>query len=136
MMRLPSHGDCFLCGSTASPGVGLALHGDRDSVSAQLALDERAQGAPGFVHGGALAAILDEAMTAACWARGRKVMVARLEVDYRQPVPLGAQLVLEARCVEEIGRRCSAVGQIRLLGGLVACVGRSTLVAVSARFPP
>jgi uncharacterized protein (TIGR00369 family) len=133
MARVPSHGDCFLCGSASSPGVGLELHADGDSVTAEIRFDSRAQGPPGFVHGGALAAVLDEAMTMACWSRGRRVVVARLEVEFKRPVPLGAPAMVAARCVEEVGRRCSTVGEIRLADGQAACTASATLVDISTR---
>jgi uncharacterized protein (TIGR00369 family) len=133
MTRVPPHGDCFLCGSATSPGVGLELHADDEVVTAELCFDTRAQGPPGFVHGGALAAVLDEAMTIACWTRGRKVVVARLEVEFKRPVPLGARVTVSARCVEEVGRRSTTVGEIRLADGQAACTASATLVDISTR---
>jgi uncharacterized protein (TIGR00369 family) len=130
--RVPPHGDCFLCGSATSPGIGLELHADAESVTAELCFDGRAQGPPGFVHGGALAAVLDEAMAIACWARGRHVVAARIEVEFKRPVPLGAAVTLTARCVEELGRRVRAVGEIRLADGEAACTASATLVEVGA----
>jgi acyl-coenzyme A thioesterase PaaI-like protein len=128
---LPPHGDCFVCGSAASPGLGLRLHADGDVVTGELCFDALAQGPPGFAHGGALAAVLDEAMTIACWTRGRRVLVARLEVEYKKPVPLGVAVRVEARCVEELGRLCTTAGEIRLADGAAACAARATLVEIA-----
>ena len=54
-----------------------------------------AEGPPGHVHGGATAALLDEAMGMAALATGRVVVAARIEVDFRQMVPLGAVYTVE-----------------------------------------
>ena len=54
-----------------------------------------AEGPPGHAHGGATAALLDEAMGMAALATGRVVVAARIEVDFRQMVPLGAVYTVE-----------------------------------------
>jgi acyl-coenzyme A thioesterase PaaI-like protein len=41
------------------------------------------------VHGGAIAAVLDEAMGAVCWMLGHRVLGARITVNYLQRTPLG-----------------------------------------------
>lgn len=110
----------------------MRLHADGGAVTGELRFDARAQGAPGFAHGGALAAVLDEAMAVACWLRGRRALVARLEVEYTKPVPLGVTVTVAARCVEELGRRCTSVGEIRLADGAAACTAKATLVEIPA----
>src|SRR5262245_36696762 len=46
-----------------------------------------AQGPPGCAHGGSIMSVLDEAMGAACWQAGHRVMAARLTTNFRAPVP-------------------------------------------------
>ena len=45
-------------------------------------------GPPGFVHGGAISSVLDEAMGAVAWMNSYKVMTAKLEVKFLNPIPL------------------------------------------------
>jgi acyl-coenzyme A thioesterase PaaI-like protein len=54
-----------------------------------------AEGAPGQAHGGAILTALDEALGAAAWAAGHKVLTARLSTEFRRPVPVGAELLAE-----------------------------------------
>ena len=63
------------------------------------------EGPPRHAHGGSLAAILDEVMSGSCWSRGFRVVSARLEVDYRAPVPLGTVASFAARLVRSEGRK-------------------------------
>jgi len=50
------------------------------------------QGPPGFVHGGAISSVLDEAMGAFAWMSGFKVMTAKLEVKFLNPIPLNEKV--------------------------------------------
>jgi acyl-coenzyme A thioesterase PaaI-like protein len=68
------------------------------------------EGPPGYAHGGSVAAALDEAIGAAAWMHGHRVVVARIAVDFRSPVPLGTDASIESSVVEVDGRkiRCRA----------------------------
>ena len=71
MQPLPKHGSCFVCGSDDSPGMGVVWYAlDDKSIFAEVTLNDAQQGPPGFAHGGASAALLDEAMGAAVWLAG------------------------------------------------------------------
>jgi len=50
------------------------------------------QGPPEFVHGGAIASLMDESMGALAWMNDYKVMTAKLEVRYLRPIPLNIKL--------------------------------------------
>lgn len=55
-----------------------------------------AEGPPGHAHGGSMAAVLDEAMGAAAWMAGHKVVAAQLDTSFRRMLPLGTDATLEA----------------------------------------
>ena len=55
-----------------------------------------AQGPPGHAHGGSMAAVLDEAMGAAAWMAGHRVVAAQLDTSFRRMLPLGTDATLEA----------------------------------------
>jgi len=74
-----------------------------------------AQGPPGHAHGGAIAAVLDEAMGAAAWVAGHIAVAARLDTSFQRMVPLGTDATLEAWVEREEGRKIWTVG--RLLDG-------------------
>ena len=62
-----------------------------------------AEGPPGYAHGGALAALLDESMGMAVLATGRICVAARIEVDFRAMVPLGEVCCEASGLFVEIG---------------------------------
>jgi acyl-coenzyme A thioesterase PaaI-like protein len=76
-----------------------------------------AEGPPGIAHGGAVSAVLDEAVGAVAWMHGHRVVVARLTVDFRRMVPLGVDATLEATVASVEGRKVTC--RARLTDGEV-----------------
>jgi acyl-coenzyme A thioesterase PaaI-like protein len=78
------------------------------------------QGPPGHAHGGASAAVLDEAMGFCCWMAGHRVVAARIEVDFRGMVPVGAVATLEAAVERVEGRKVFPRARLWLPDGTLA----------------
>jgi acyl-coenzyme A thioesterase PaaI-like protein len=125
---LPGHGSCYICGSENPAGLGVRFRMRENRVWTDFTLNERQQGPPGHAHGGCLSAVLDEAMGAAVWCAGHPVAAARLEVDFRKAVPLGAPLHLEAWVTSVEGRKIWAQSEIRSESGVVATHGRGLYI--------
>lgn len=64
-----------------------------------------AQGPPGHAHGGAMAAVLDEAMGAAAWVEGHLAVAARLDTNFHRMLPLGTDATLEGWVERAEGRK-------------------------------
>ncbi len=126
---LPFHGSCLVCGTENPHGMGLTWYVEEDgTITTSFALNEAQQGPPGHAHGGALAAILDEAMGAAVWYAGHNVAVVHLRLDYRKPVPLHQPLSCHARMERQEGRKIYASGEIYLPDGAVAVSAKGIFV--------
>lgn len=122
---------CFVCGSENPSGMGVRWYVREDeSIWGKVTLGERQQGPPGHAHGGATAALLDEAMGGAIWHAGYMVMSVNLSVNYRRPVPLGAALEVSGRFVRQEGRKIHAIGQVQLSDGSVAVEATGMYVEV------
>ncbi len=112
---IPPHHDpaCWGCGD-APGGIKLpqpTVEGATE-YEAWFDFDERHQGGPGFVHGGLVAAALDEACgLLATWYRFPAV-TARIFVRYRRPVAINTELLVRARLTGERGRRLHVRGEI------------------------
>lgn len=133
--RLPEHGWCFVCGSENPHGIGLNLWVEDDGrLTSEFSLNEAQQGPPQLAHGGASAAILDEAMGLAVWAAGLQVAAVNLEINYHTPLPLNQPLTLEARVTEKDERKIFSSGAIRLADGTVAVSGRGIYVVAPQLF--
>jgi len=112
---IPPHHDpaCWGCGD-APGGIKLPHPGAEGATEyeAWFDFDDRHQGGPGFVHGGLVAAALDEACgLLATWYRFPAV-TARIFVRYRRPVAINTELLVRARLTGERGRRLHVRGEI------------------------
>jgi len=88
---------CFGCGPENPRGLRLEFHRDGDAVVSHASLGLEYAGYRDFIHGGVIAAILDEAMG---WAllhiRGRYGVTRSLTVDYRRPVRVASRFTVRA----------------------------------------
>lgn len=71
-----------------------------------------AQGPPGHAHGGATAAVLDEAMGAAAWMAGHAVVAVHIEFDLAEMLPLGTDARFEAWVERVEGRKVHCRGRL------------------------
>lgn len=77
---------------------------DDDHLHATVWFGPHTEGPPESVHGGAIAAVLDEAMGAVCWMNGHPVVGARITINYLHLTPLGFEGRVES-WIERIDRR-------------------------------
>lgn len=91
-------GRSFISGRQAGDRMRVVYfrRADDDRLLARAWFGPGAEGPPSHAHGGAIAAVLDEAMGGACWMHGHAVLAARLTVTYLRPVPLGTDATVEA----------------------------------------
>ncbi len=115
-MNIPPHHDprCWGCGDNPS---GLRLpQPDAEGLTeyrATFSFREEHQAAPGLVHGGLVAAALDEACgLLATWHRFPSV-TARFSVRYLEPVHINHSLAVSAELQAERGRRLEIRGELR-----------------------
>ena len=97
---------CFGCGEANTTGLRLEffLAGDGSVVSLPTVPDSF-EGPRGFLHGGIVATLLDEAMSKSVRVKGITAMTRQLEVEYLRPVPSEAPLRIEGRAVQSNGRK-------------------------------
>ncbi len=133
--RLTEHGVCLVCGQENPHGFGLTWYvDDQGRVLARFAFQQAQQGPPGYAHGGALAAVLDEAMGAAAWASGHPVLAAEIRVRYQKPVPLYHPVQVEARVRRVEGRKVFTEGRILLEDGTEATRAEGVFIEVPEMF--
>ena len=122
---------CFGCGQANAEGLRLEffLAGDGGVVTLPTVAD-RFEGHPGYLHGGIIATLLDEAMSKSARARGLTTMTRKLEVEYLRPVPSGAPLRAEGRVVRSEGRKHWVEAEIRDAEGMVLAQGKGLFLEV------
>ncbi|MEB3187307.1 MAG: PaaI family thioesterase [bacterium] len=133
-LALPKHGRCFVC-QTDVPGTWqIDLRRDGSTVRFLTTLGDAQQGPPGHAHGGSMAALLDEAMGAAAWLRRTHLVAARLELQFRKPVPLGTEVMVVAWVKQEGRRSLHAGGALVLPDGTTAVEAHGVFAHAPALF--
>jgi acyl-coenzyme A thioesterase PaaI-like protein len=112
----PYHAMSIVGGSAHPWAPQLHTTPDGDGVAGTVVLSAAHEGGPGLAHGGVLSLLLDHAMGQAVYVTGHAAMTVSLEVRYRAPSPLGAELAVSARVERTQGRRVFVAGRIALDG--------------------
>lgn len=136
MKKLTPQADnsCFGCGAGNARGMQLEFESDdqQKRIVGRFRMAREYQGGAGFVHGGIIALLLDEAMGKVNRFSDVRAVTAELTVEYRRPVPVEADIVVEAFNVRRDGRTLLHEGEIRDAAGRVLAKGRGRFVAVDA----
>lgn len=129
MLRTDHYPFCWGC-SVGTDGLGFDWRFEGDTLHAEHVVREEFQGAPGMVHGGIVAALLDEACGQAARPLVSPGVTSRLEVRYLAPVPVEELLRLSAQVVERGDRRVRAEASILDRDGLVLAHAQADVVLV------
>jgi len=125
---------CFGCGVANATGLRLEfLLADDGSVVSFPVVPSTFDGHPGYLHGGIIATLLDEAMSKAVRAKGLPSMTRKMEVDYLRPVPSGAPLRIEGRVVRDEPRKHWAEARVVNEKGIVLAEGKGLFIEVRPR---
>ena len=132
--KLHGSNRCFGCGEANSIGLHLEflLEPDRSVVALPMVADTF-EGHPGYLHGGVIATLLDEAMSKAVRARGFTAMTRHMEVDYLRPVPSCAPLRLQGRVTRNEGRKHWTEAKILDGEGTTLAQGKGLFIEVRPR---
>jgi acyl-coenzyme A thioesterase PaaI-like protein len=100
---------CYACGDLNPLGLHLRFEmlPDGSAQAPFVALPEH-QGYPGFVHGGIVSTLLDEAMGWATYGNRIWALTGKMELRFRGPVPAGAPLSVRGRIIRDRGRTLDA----------------------------
>lgn len=124
---------CFVCGVENPAGLHAHFYQvDAATCVGRFLPDRPHQGYPGRVHGGVVAAMMDETLGRAVWADASTWGVtAELTLRYKAPVPLGEMLTIVGRITENKRRLFTAEGELLLADGSVAVVAHGKFVKLA-----
>jgi uncharacterized protein (TIGR00369 family) len=124
---------CFGCGGANASGMKLTFELDQDERRAigKFVLGPRYGGGAGFAHGGVIAILLDEAMGKISKLNDERAVTAGLNIEYRKPVPVDAEIVVCAWQEDEKGRNRFRIGEIHDAQGNLLARGRGRFVVVA-----
>jgi len=123
---------CFGCGGGNSRGMQLAFEQDevRQRIVGRFRLGEEYQGGSGFLHGGIIALLLDEAMGKAVRFHGEHAVTADLRVEYKRPIRANTEIVVEGFVTRRDGRQLYHEGEIRNEAGVLLARGEGRFVII------
>lgn len=122
--KQPTSRTCFCCGRENDISLKMTWYNDDDEgkVRATLIVPEHFNGYPGIVHGGIVAAILDETAGRAVMLEGdfdNFMVTMKLEMTYRKPTPTETPLEVTGWLIRKDTLRARVAGEIRLPDGTV-----------------
>jgi uncharacterized protein (TIGR00369 family) len=132
MRKQPNSRMCFVCGRQNPVGLKIDFYEDAEDkqVRSELTVPDEYQGYPGVVHGGIVAAILDEVSGRAIMMGGYDeylMATLRLTIRYRRPTPTGTPLTAVGWVERMGGVGARVAGEIRLADGTVTAECESVL---------
>lgn len=129
--HLPAHHEqCLGCGMDNPHGHHLNVRRQGDRVVATHLFDDRHVGAPGIVHGGAVATVLDDLYGFLLYLVGQPAVTRQLVVDYLNPVLIGTTYLLEAEVSRREGRKLFVAASVIAPDERPAAVSKGVFVTV------
>jgi acyl-coenzyme A thioesterase PaaI-like protein len=122
---------CFGCSKHNPVGLHLSFRMEDGEVRAPFTPQAEHQGWPGFMHGGLVATMLDEAMGWVTMGHGIWAVTGKINVRYRDPVPL-FQPVVVVGMIEKNRRSWVTVrAEVRSAEGVVLSEADAIFMRVS-----
>ncbi len=110
----------IVAGDTNPAAPPLVLERTPEGLRGEVTLNTIYQGPPGLVHGGWIAALLDQAVGSVSGIEVGPGLTAKLEVDYISPTPLFTPLEITSWVEKVEGRKVFVSGQIQAHGKVTA----------------
>ncbi len=99
--------DSFVSGAANPLGLGASLRREGDVAVMEVSLGKAFEGAPGRVHGGVVAALVDETMGLVLAIHGVLAFTGQLDITYLAPTPVNETVHARAWLVERSDRKLS-----------------------------
>jgi uncharacterized protein (TIGR00369 family) len=127
---------CFGCGPDNPQGLHLvftpnATDPEHITATAQVELTRTHEGPPGYIHGGIIATLMDEAMSKLNRPLQVLAMTRNMEVDYLRPAPLNQPLVLIGTHIRREGRKLYHRAELQLPNGTILASAKCLFIAIS-----
>jgi uncharacterized protein (TIGR00369 family) len=121
---------CFGCGEKNPIGLRLRFRSEGRSVKTEFAATDLYEGYPGYLHGGIVCAILDEAMGWAAYklSGGTLAVTAKVHVRFKRPAHVGQSLSVSASITRKTKRRIWTRAAISRKDGTVVAEGSAAMV--------
>jgi acyl-coenzyme A thioesterase PaaI-like protein len=125
--------NCFVCEERNPGGLRVPFFADREQqiVTAAFELDDRFSGAPTYVHGGVVLAIMDEAMAWATIAlAGCFAVTKETTTRFKAPVMVGQSYSVRARIAGDDQSELDCRAEVIDEAGRICAEASATFVAL------
>lgn len=126
---------CFGCGESNPMSLKLKFHADGDTARGEFLPNENHQSWPGFVHGGVLMAVADEAIGYATFLRHIYCVTARFEMRIKSMAKIGEKLYIVARITKLSSRLAEVEVTLKRQDGSIVGEANSTQFIVNTGNP-
>jgi acyl-coenzyme A thioesterase PaaI-like protein len=125
----PSPEDTFLSDGDRVRLAYFRIPGDPD-LYAKAWFGSKTMGPPGHVHGGAMAATLDEAMGAVCWMNGHHVVAATITINFLSMLPIETETIVHATIERVDGRKVQLRSKLKDPSGRIVAEGSGLFIVL------
>jgi len=122
---------CFGCGRDNPIGLKLHFRMEDKQARTEFTPNQLHQGWKGFVHGGILGCMLDEAMSYAALLQGIECITAEMKIRLRQPVPIDQPLTITASITKRERKLLKTEASILLKDGTLVAESTGTLFVLN-----
>ena len=120
--------NCFVCGPTNPIGLHLDFRIEDNICKSEFTPAKDHCGYDDVTHGGIIFSILDDVMANWVYLKGIKAFTAKMDIRYKDALPIGTAVRLEGKCIKQRGR-------LTVMQGTMTRIDNDMLVAeCEARF--
>ncbi len=131
-MNFVDDNNCLFCGSQNPYGFHLVFRQEDSFTVTETTVPWYYQGFKGVVHGGIIAALLDEVMSHSLKNAGIEAVTGTLEARYIKPLLTEKSLITRGQIVKKEGRIIETQGEV-IQGGEVVARGKGVFVVPRER---
>ena len=118
---------CYACGDLNPLGLHLEFTMEDGEAVAQFVAMQEHQGYPGYVHGGIVSSLLDEAMGWATYGNSIWALTGKLETRFRDIVPTHELLTVRGKIASDRGRTLEVTAELRNNDGKLLAESRGLM---------
>ena len=127
---------CFGCGQDNPIGLKLSFQWDGKTARAEFIPSELHQGWSGFVHGGIITCLLDEAMAYAAVFGNVSCVTAKMQVRLRRLAQVDEPLIITSSITKKTKRLVETKAAVSLKDGTPIAEGTSMQFVVNTKEGP
>ncbi len=92
--------NCFICGKDNPVGLKLIFQYGENSAFTKIKLSRNYEGYPSVIHGGIVAALLDEVMAKAILNKGVEAVTVEINLKYKSPLEVEKEYFLSSKIIK------------------------------------